>query len=100
MRLKRFWSSANFCEDHPALRDESLRAGGLEGNDPCGELAVECNRAPAEADECVDIAEVAASELGAIEYDLVGWRQFGCCGGLFGGIGIFRQKNVGELVYG
>ena len=30
MRLKRFWSSANFCEDHPALRDESracARAG-------------------------------------------------------------------------
>ena len=29
---------------------------------------------------------------------MVGWRQFGCGCGLFGGVGIFRQKNVGELV--
>lgn len=77
---------------------EALGGGGLERDDAGGEFAVDGDGVSAEANEGVDVAEVASAEFCAVEFEGVGRRE--CRGGelLRGGVGGFGEKDSGEGV--
>jgi hypothetical protein len=81
-----------------ALAEEGVGGGWGEGDEEGGEFAVEGDGEAVEADEGVDVAEVAAGEAGAIEGEGIGRGEGGGGAGLEDGVGVGGEEDAGEVL--